>query len=453
MKMIVTPFGRIIQGKLGALVYHSLKGNLFFLEPEYARVIKNFGKLSKAQKDSKPQIISDLIDAGYIISSGIDEREFIRQKNAKWMAKVAGGGQLRLLNLMISEACNFGCQHCLHKCSVQTDFTHGKKRIMSWELARRAIDKYASILANSGSQNLNIHFGSAEPLLNWQVLKKSVQYSRSLDPEAKLAVNTNLSLITQTKAEFLRDNSVYISTSLDGPVQGNDLIRTFPDGSGTYKTIISKFKMLSAIGYPLDGFSITINDLNFDLVDPEFIAWAKGQGFQGIATDIDLINVRNSRRSVEDCANKLLSLRDACQRLELENFGSWTTAYDNLVNEPEDEMPTFCKAVKGRNISINPSGLIFVCGHTNTCLGSVDNFSDIFEAGSEYCNFIESRLPGNDPSCYDCELEGVCAGQCQITREVSKNTKNNRDRILCDFYREVTRRLLEKKLIAETGGN
>lgn len=453
MAMKITPFIQVIKGDSGALIYHSLFGKLFFVEPDYLFVLDNFASLTELQKYKYQQVINDLVSAGYIVDDEVNERDVLAEKNNQWMVRLANGEHLRLLNLMISEACNFGCAHCLHKCSVQTDKTHGIKKIMDWQLAKQVIDKYALILSRAGSHNLNVHFGSAEPLLNWPVLKKAVQYIRDLDSEAHLAVNTNLSLLTFGMAEFFRDNQVYISTSLDGPAPGNNAIRIFANGQGTFDVIVSKFQMLASIGYPLDGFSITLNDLNFDLVNPDFISWAKQMQFSGIATDIDLINTANSQRSVNDCINKLMQLREACQRLGMESFGSWTTAYDNLVNEPEDEMPAFCKAIKGRNISVNPSGSVFICGHTNTLLGEIGDLADIFAQGGDYYNLVVSRLPGNDPWCVDCPIEGVCAGQCQITREVSQNTKNNRHKILCDFYREATRQLLEKKLISESAGN
>lgn len=447
--MKISAYLQMIEKEGRALCYHALRGNLFLLEPEYLAFMKSIGiRRNLSLRELRSKITHDLIEASYITEDE-DEREYLFFRNREWMKKVIGGGQLHLLNLMISEACNFGCEHCLHKCSIQTGLTHGQKKIMNWEIAKKAIDEYAAVLKRQDKRNLNVHFGSAEPLLNWPVLQKSVTYIRFLDPDARLAVNTNLSLLTAEMAAFLRDNRVYISTSLDGPAIGNDAIRVFKDGSGTFDAIVAKFKILADVGYPLDGFSITINDLNFDSINADFIAWAHQQGFRGIATDIDLINTKNSKHSVDDCINKLMELRRICHGYEMENFGTWTTAYDNLVNEPDDNMPTFCKAIKGRNISINPSGKIFICGHTNTSLGSLDEFNKIFEADSPYVKLVESRLPGNDPMCFGCEIEGVCAGQCQITREVASVTGNGRDSLLCRFYRSVTRKLLEEKLNTE----
>lgn len=452
--MRVTPYLQVIEQDGYGLCYHSLRGNLFLLEPPYLRLLNKIKKGNKrefTQSDAKR--LSELIDAGYIVDKQVNEREFLAERNKEWMKKVIGGGQLRLLNLMIAEECNFGCRHCLHKCSVQTSSTHGNRKLMDWQTAKMAIDAYHDILQRWGNEHLNVHFGSAEPLINWPVLKNSVRYIRSFDDEAQLAVNTNLSLLTVAMAEFLRDNHVYISTSLDGPPEGNDAIRIFKNGKGTFDAIVSKFKMLAEIFYPLDGFSITINDLNFDALNSVFINWARDHGFRGIACDIDLINTVNATHSFDDCIEKLMEIRHACQENGMENFGTWTTAYDNLVNEPEDDMPTFCKAVKGRNISVNPSGRVFICGHTNTCLGDLANFDEIFNEDKSYFKLVESRLPGNDPMCYVCKIEGVCAGQCQITREVANATNNSKDILLCNFYRKATMRLLQEKLTAELIGN
>lgn len=440
--LILSPHLQIIEKDGYALCWHALRGNLYFLEPKYLDVLRT-------GKSDHINIVHELVEAGYLVEEGINERDFLARKNMAWMESVPNGGQLRMLNLMISEACNFGCQHCLHRCSVEASPTHGKKLIMDWDTAKTAIDAYVKIMRH-WEHPIDVHFGSAEPLLNFPVLERAITYLHQLDPKCKLAVNTNLSLLTKGMAEFFRDHQVFISTSLDGPLEGNDAIRQFKDQSGTYTTIISRFNLLKDIGYPLDGFSITLNDLNFDLVTPNFIVWGRDQGFCSIATDIDLINMTNASRSVAECVTKLLELRSACWDLGIENFGSWTTVYNNLVNEPEDDMPTFCKAAKGQNLSINAEGLIFICGHTTTPLGKLDDIDGVLMPDSPYARLVASRLPGHDPSCFGCEIEGVCAGQCQITREVAKATGNARDSLLCQFYRLATRQLLKRKFALES---
>ncbi|PIR87983.1 MAG: hypothetical protein COU10_01595 [Candidatus Harrisonbacteria bacterium CG10_big_fil_rev_8_21_14_0_10_45_28] len=441
---------RLIEDGSGfALSYHALFGNLQFLEPEYVRALKSLAMGAGSEGDVPRPILAELIEEGYVIEEGADERAILKRKNEEWMKKVVGGGQLRLLNLIISEACNLACAHCLHTCSLATSASHGSKKLMDWGTAKKAIDAYIAILARWGIKEFNVHFGAAEPLLNWRVLRLATEYLRRISPSALIAVNTNLTLLDREKAEFLRDHQVYIATSLDGPPAGNDAIRVRPNGAGTAEQILTAFRLLENIGYPLDGFSITIKDKNLPSLDYGFIEWAKNHGFKGVATDVDLVNQSGSQLSLAVAIAKLMELRRACIELGLENFGTWTTPYFNLVNEPEDEMPTFCKAIKGRNLSVNPEGAVFICGHTSTPLGKLEQLETVFAAGSPYVRLVESRLPGNDPMCFDCELEGICAGQCQITREVSQSTGSGKDSLLCQFYRQVTRALLEDKLVTE----
>lgn len=433
----------------GALYFHSLMGKLFLLDQSEIETLNMFSKdktVSEEEKRQRP--ISDFISAGYITENDVG-RDVLRQQNEKWMNLVAKGGQVRLLNLIISEICNFACPHCLHGRSVGTNSSHGRKKLMEWTTAKKSIDFYVNLMKSWRRNNLNVSFGSAEPLLNWDVLKQSIEYLKKIDPDVKLTINTNVSLIDPDKATFLKDNSVYVSTSLDGHKEGNDRIRIFSDQKGTYSKIISGFEIFKKAKYPLDGFSITINDKNFDYVTPDFIEWAGEQGFKGIATDIDIINTQNMGRPVDDYIEKLVELRKTCLKLGIENFGSWTTPYYNLVNGADDNMATFCKAVKGRNISINPKEKFFICGHTTTPIGDLQNFENTFVVGGTYFELVKSRLPGNDPFCKGCIIEGICSGQCQITREIAKNTGSNKFSVLCDFLKKVTFRLLEEKLLAE----
>lgn len=440
---------QVIRSQQGALCYNSLYGNLFFIEPNYLEVIDSFSSPRETKAEEKSEIIKELVDARYLVQDDEDERYCIVDRNRAWVAKAVGGGQLQLLNLVISEACNFGCEHCLHFCSVKAISTHGKKKLMDWDIAKKAIDEYAQLLNIWRAGPLDIHFGSAEPLLNWPVLIKAVKYAKNIDSSAKLSLNTNLSLVTEEMVRMFKRFGIQVSTSLDGPLEGNDAIRVFRDGRGTFDVIMDRFDLFKRLGYPLDGFSITINDRNFDAVTPEFLKWAREKGMQGIATDIDMINTEGASRSVEDCVSKLMKLKRTCWVLGMENFGSWTTAYDNLVNEPEDGMSTFCRSAKGRNISINPEGQIFICGHTTTVIGDLNHIDEVFSLGSPYLQIVESRLPGNNQDCRRCELEGVCAGQCQITQEVSCATGNKRDRTMCEIYRKATRELLKDKLKGE----
>jgi len=450
--MKTSTYVRIIENSTGyALCYHSLLGNLFLLDPEHVQALRHHQDQVLTDTEIKQSsLLSDLRRAHFIEKDSKEARDLLLGQNEEWASLLPGGGRVHFLNLIVSEACNFGCPHCLHRCSLEGNNKHGAKKLMDLEMARLAIDGYTSLVRSQNpEQQLSVHFGSAEPLLNWTVVLKSADYVRGLDPNAKLSINTNLSLVTPEIAATMLQMGMHVATSLDGPVGGNDAIRFYPDGSGTYTDIMRAFGIMNNAGNHVDGFSVTINDLNFEHIDDKFADWAVGQGFKGIATDIDLVNMENAHRSIDECVQRLISFRQACMQRGMENHGSWTTIYDYLVNGCDDKITTFCKAARGRNISVNPEGKIFMCGHSTTVLGDIHSLAETLANGSPYIELITSRLPGNNPECYGCRIEGLCSGQCHITREIAQRNPNNRFGYLCKFFQEVTDRLLEVKLDSE----
>lgn len=234
--MQTSSFLQAIESNNGwALCYHALFGNMFLLEPQYYEQLK---KLRIDRTDSKiclaDSLLKELCEARFLEEDESEARIILAQKNQEWLRLLPGGGRLKLLNLIVSETCNLNCGHCLHRCSVETCMTHGSKKLMDWSTAKFAIDRYAEVIERyNPAVPLSVHFGSAEPLLNWDVMRRVCEYVRRLDPSANLAVNTNLTLLNHEIAKFFVDFDVKVSISLDGPIKGNDAIRVYSDGQGT----------------------------------------------------------------------------------------------------------------------------------------------------------------------------------------------------------------------------
>jgi His-Xaa-Ser system radical SAM maturase HxsB len=85
---------------------------------------------------------------------------------------------------------------------------------------------------------IKIEFQGGEPILNWKVVKKIVEYAQSLNRHFKknleFVLCTNLTLIDESILKFLRDHRVIISTSLDGPKELHDVHRVGRNGESGY---------------------------------------------------------------------------------------------------------------------------------------------------------------------------------------------------------------------------
>jgi uncharacterized protein len=260
----------------------------------------------------------------------------------------------------------------------------------------------------------------------------------------EFAINTNLVLMTKQIAEAFKRYKVRIATSLDGTQTANDAIRVTNGGQGTFTCILKKFELLSEIGYPLDGFSITVTRGNFELVDTDILDLATERGMTSIAFDYDLIGL--IRIPVEERIAKLIRLKRYANEHGIDFFGTWDSPFRNLTSESLlSGDHAFCAAVQGKAIEFNVNGSIKICSHTATTIGHLDSFDEMFEKNGGLTQIVANRFPGTDEYCSGCEIEGPCGGQCHVTREVVfRSTGKEQQEIftdMCDFYRGITKAL------------
>ena len=79
---------------------------------------------------------------------------------------------VKALCLHIAHDCNLACRYCF----AEEGEYHGRRAIMSYEVGKQALD---FLIANSGNRrNLEVDFFGGEPLMNWDVVKRLVEYGR-----------------------------------------------------------------------------------------------------------------------------------------------------------------------------------------------------------------------------------------------------------------------------------
>ena len=148
---------------------------------------------------------------------------------------------LKSLCLNVAHSCNFGCIYCF---AHQGNYGE-KDSLMSWDVAKRSIDFLHRNAINR--YHLEVDFFGGEPLLNFDVVKKTIQYARKTYPDKKwrFTLTTNGSLITKEVEDYLYDNDVSLVLSLDGEKETNDKFRVFPDGTGTFDVVYPRIKLVT----------------------------------------------------------------------------------------------------------------------------------------------------------------------------------------------------------------
>ena len=122
------------------------------------------------------------------------------------------------LTLMLAQECNMRCSYCYGEGGENNN-----KGIMTENVAFQAIDY---LVKNSTDELLHIAFLGGEPLLNFPLFKKVIEYCKQISADTgkkfSYTITTNGTLITDSIEKYLIENKVVCQISLDGTKEKND---------------------------------------------------------------------------------------------------------------------------------------------------------------------------------------------------------------------------------------
>ena len=368
----------------------------------------------------------------------VSEEDIISVQSNDYLRKFSRGVLFDTIDIRVSESCNFGCAHCIAGKSK-------RDTLMTFGQAKNIIDYIVSMKVNSNQNNLKLHYGNAEPIINVKIIQQIHDYIESVYPFIVLqeSLNTNLSLINENLVNWFKENKIQVYASLDGNKDGNDKIRVLKNGQGTYDIILDKLYLFEKTGYPLKGISVTITDDNYDYVKDDFIDWCIKQDFTSVAYDFDLINMVNI--SIEEAADFLVSTWRKFRNAGVEFYGTWATLFLNISNNSYlSEVYGFCSAKIGRNLSINSDGVVYPCAFSSIPVCDLKNLGEAITPHNSFYTFVKSNLLKMNSTCFQekCRYVGACVGQCEVTKEYGEEKAKHQ----CEFYRKVTDKMLLAQL-------
>lgn len=462
MTLQISPFVQMVGNGSNQMVYHSLFGNPRVINQEGVAFLNLF-KAPITPEETGNDCSGDLqplIDSfraiKFLVDPEEDERGIIEEARRNHLLRLSSGQTVDRMGLAISDNCNLGCPHCMHfqpdlDGLILVDYQKSaREKNMTFETAKKCIASFVVFVKKQGKNKIDLHFGNAEPLINWKVIVDVLDYCDSIDGvDFTFTINTNLVLLTREMAQKLKKHKVSVAVSLDGLKEANDSIRRTKGGGGTFDSIIRGFDLLEEIGHPLDGFSTTVTKGNFGLIDTRIIDFASERGMVSMAFDYDLVSTAGI--PLQERVDKLMALKRYANQSGIDFFGTWDTVFRNLTSASLlDGCYAFCAAVEGRSLEFAVDGNIKVCNHATSVIGHVDRLESTLKPGGGLYELAKGRFPGTDPFCYDCEFEGVCGGQCHVSREAADRKGQGGFTDLCGFYRLVTRALIEEYVKTQT---
>src|SRR5690348_15655895 len=153
---------------------------------------------------------------------------------------------LQTLVMNLTNQCNLACTYCYEFGEDKVATPEGKPKFMDIETAKASVDFL--LKESEGRKSIHITFFGGETLMNFPLLKEVVAYASdkaaSEDRFIDFSLTTNATLLTPAIIQFLSDNSIGVTVSMDGPPELHDKLRVFSNGRGSYDIIEPRVKVL-----------------------------------------------------------------------------------------------------------------------------------------------------------------------------------------------------------------
>ncbi|MBQ7682649.1 MAG: thioether cross-link-forming SCIFF peptide maturase, partial [Oscillibacter sp.] len=328
--------------------------------------------------------------------------------------KERSGDVVKALCLHVAHTCNLNCAYCF----ASQGRYHGERALMSFEVGRQALD---FLIEHSGTRrNLEVDFFGGEPLMNWDVVKRLVEYARSVEQSRgkrfRFTLTTNGLLIDDDVIDFANREMSNVVLSLDGRPEIHDRTRVDYSGRGSYDRIVPKFqKLVKARGgknYYMRGTFTHANpdftkdlfhmaDLGFTELSMEPVVCAPDDPAALTPEDLEIVKQQYELLAVE--------------MLRRERDGRPLTFYHYMLDLTGG--PCVYKRISGcgsgtEYMAVTPSGDLYPChqfvGEAAFKLGDV--WRGVTESGvrEEFraCNAYAR------PECADCWARLYCSGGC-----------------------------------------
>ena len=136
----------------------------------------------------------------------------------------------------VTQHCNLKCRYCVYNGDYY--FARNKSNLsLEFETAKGCLDYINKLISARQKKELTISFYGGEPLLNSDLIKRIVNYSKALFGSWKLsyAITTNGTNFDTEIIDFFISNDFQILISLDGSQKNHDAKRIYPDGEGSFK--------------------------------------------------------------------------------------------------------------------------------------------------------------------------------------------------------------------------
>lgn len=346
---------------------------------------KNF---SQEQKDNLRSFVDELMQE----PSVCEEKSRIKKKNVS------------RITLHISNDCNLRCKYCYAEGG-----SYKQKRVL---MSQQTAHDFVNFCSNNFERIGYVVFFGGEPTLNIPIMEyichlfKQKHENKECAFLPKFGMITNGTILNEKLVRLIKEYFSFITVSIDGLQEANDVNRIFSSGKGSYEKIHKFIHTIKEETNVRIRYEATYTQSHIDM--------------NYTRDDIrkDLMNEFNIGGDVVD----ELSIQDNKREAYWSNFDYSTWQRKEILDFPEGfwgvlqaikqkRTKTMCGIVK-ETFAISTNGDIYPChinnGEKNSFLGNI-NGSNIFNESEYKANIPAINLKEND-ICINCWARRICGG-------------------------------------------
>ncbi len=300
---------------------------------------------------------------------------------------------------------------------------------MTFAVAKRAVDLFMS-----RTDRLNIRFFGGEPLLEFKLLMKVVEYAKKragqLDKNVEFVLVTNGTLFNRNVADFFKKHKIKFSLSFDGVEEAQDANRVFISGKSSFGVITRNIPhMLECNPMALCVVVASPNTVEYLFDSIKFVLES---GFRMIAISLNFND--------EEFGNHLLTIKR--EYLKLADYykayresGKW--AYLDIFDPPGSQLDGDGRCRAGRDdFSIDINGDIYPCccfvDEKRYLLGNVDSGVDV-EKAAIFTKDLKALHEHIDRDHKDCPDTSYCKKGCGCTNLVTSKVLYETIPVICRY--------------------
>lgn len=352
--------------------------------------------------------------------------------------------------LKLGTDCNLRCEYCY--------VAHSKG---SNGIEVKTVEKLFDELMENNDGIVDCCFHGGEPFLYFDNIQKILEmlHMKPYAKQIRYSCQSNGTLLTDEIIDFIKSNGISVGISIDGPREVNDLLRKFPNGKGSFDSIVKGIEKLKRNNISFSVLSV-ISNQNIEYII-ETLAFLKEIGIPSVdlkpCFKTELNEEELSPGLYADAMIKavdwLIENNTSESRIIVREIEMYTT----LVMHREHAAGYFdCRTMCDRlhcgagseHITVDTNGEIYICdrlyGHNEYVMGNIDKEPLAQILQNKLAERFRSRKISSIEGCRDCDENLICFLGCPATDILQKGgdlraiyTKPD----YCEYFNRIIKKL------------